>query len=375
MKAIIGLSGGVDSSYCAYTLKNEGYEVECISMITTDLESQQRDIEKAKMIADKLNVKHTVVDKRKDFNDIVLKQFIYDYEHGLTPNPCALCNREIKFNLLYEELLKAHADIIATGHYANVMELHNNRYAIKKSQNSAKDQSYLLYNLKQEQLSHIKFVLCDEDKNEIRNRIKIFDEDVSNKKDSFDLCFIKNMSYIEFIKRIEFGEDYKQKIANGLLKEADIREMRHYKKGPFVDKNGNILGYHDGIINYTIGQRKGLSVAFGKKQYVLNINYDNLEVMVGDDDDLYNDTFVVDKVNFQAVENFEEGETYNYFCKVRYRDKGSIAKIKRIGNKLYCKLENKARAITKGQSAVFYDNDYIICGGTICDVGGNDEKI
>lgn len=359
-KAVLGLSGGVDSSVSAYKLINEGYEVVCVSMKTNDLESQKKDIENAEKIAKILNLKHKIIDKRKQFDDIVIKRFINDYKNGRTPNPCAICNRLIKFDMLYEEMIKENADTISTGHYANVVKLDNGRYAIKESDNKKKDQAYLLYNLTQEQLSHVYFPIANNDKDNTREIAKNIDIDLSMKKDSFDLCFINDYDYIEYIKRREMGDDYKQKIALGKIKQEDF-----LKKSTFVDINGNFLGENEGIIHYTIGQRKGLGKAFLKKTYVVDIDENKNQIILGDDKDLYRDEFVVNEINYQAIEQFEENKIYEYYCKVRYRQEKTLCEIKREGNILKCKLKEKARAITRGQSAVFYDKNIIICGGTI----------
>lgn len=359
-KVVLGLSGGVDSSVAGYKLLNKGYEVVAVSMRTNNLQSQQQDIENAEKIAKILGIKHKIIDKRKEFDDIVLSRFVSDYKSGRTPNPCAICNRLVKFTMLYDEMLNENADIISTGHYANVVKLNNGRFAIKESANKKKDQAYLLYNLTQEQLSHIYFPIGDSEKEDIREFAKDIDIGTSEKKDSFDLCFINDIDYIEFIKRREMGDDFKQRVARG-----EITEEEYFSKAKFVDIDGNFLGMNDGIINFTIGQRKGLGTAFGKRTYVVDIDKDKNEVVLGDDKDLYRTEFCVNEVNYQAIETFEENKTYEYFAKLRYRHQKTACIIQRVGEALYCKLKEPARAITKGQSAVFYDGDIIVAGGTI----------
>lgn len=359
-KAVVGLSGGVDSFVSAKKLINKGYEVVAVSMMTNDLTTQKEDILNVQKLAKLLGIKHKIIDKRKEFDEIVLDRFTSDYKNGRTPNPCAICNRYIKFKMLYDEMINENADTIATGHYANVVKLPNGRYAINESKNKKKDQSYLLYNLTNEQLSHIIFPIGDSDKEDIRKIAKDIDIFTSEKKDSFDLCFIKDIDYIEFIKRREFGIDYKTNIAKGELKEED-----YFKKAKFVDVEGKFLGMNDGIINFTIGQRKGLGTAFGKRTYVVDIDKDKNEVILGEDKDLYKTKFQVNEVNYQAIESFEENKTYEYLAKVRYRHEKTMCSIKRIGDVLYCELKEPARAITRGQSAVFYDGDTIVAGGTI----------
>lgn len=364
MKAIVGMSGGVDSSLVAHILKEQGYDVIGISMMTYNSEHQKKEMEAATRIAKVLDVKHEIIDMTEDFKKVVISRFINDYTNGRTPNPCALCNREIKFNLLLNKLKQYDADIIATGHYANVVKI-NDRYAIKKSKNKNKDQSYLLYNVSVEQLKYIQFPLGDMDKSDTRSMAGSFDKDVSEKKDSEDLCFIKNMDYVEFIKREIFGEDYKIDFAAGKLTNDDLNKYNYFKKGKFVDLNNNVLGYHDGIVNFTIGQRKGLNIALGSRKYVLNINpYDNT-VVLGDDDDLFSDEFYINELNFQALDEKELKDNDEFVVKVRYRDQGTNCRVFKDGDKILCKLDKPVRAITKGQSAVFYRDDITYFGGTI----------
>lgn len=364
MKAILGLSGGVDSSSTLAILKEQNIEVIAISMINTDLERQIRDIENAKRICEKFNTKQKVIDMREEFKEKVIKRFASDYENGRTPNPCAVCNRFVKFKMLIDEMKKEGADFVATGHYANIVKLPNGRYAIKQSHSTNKDQSYLLYNLTQEQLEYIRFPLADKEKKDVRTFMSNIDKFTAEKRDSFDLCFIDDLDYVEYIKRFELGNDYKEEISKGNLK----LDKNFLNKGRFLDLEGNVIGYHDGILNYTIGQRRGLNMGFGKRKYVLDINSDTLDITLCDDKDLFKDKFVVGEVNFQAIEGFEENKEYIYKCKVRYRDKGVPCHIIRKGDKLYCKLEEKVRAITKGQSAVFYEEEITICGGTILEI-------
>ena len=364
MRAIVGLSGGVDSSTVSHILKQQGYEVIGISMMTYDCENQRREMEAAKRIAEVLDIKHEIIDMTKKFDEIVLSRFMNDYQNGRTPNPCALCNRQIKFNLLLDKKKEYNADIIATGHYANIVKV-GDRYAVAKSKNQQKDQSYLLYNLSQEQLSVARFPLSDMDKSDTRIMAKDFDEDVSMKKDSEDLCFIKNMDYVEFIKRQIFGDDYKMLLASGKLTEEDFLDKKYFRKGRFIDLDGKVLGYHDGIINFTIGQRKGLNIALGSRKYVVDINDENCDVILGDDSDLFRDRFEVNELNFQAMVESELQDEMEFIVKVRYRDKGTKCKIKKDNDKLICYLSEPVRAITKGQSAVFYRDDITYIGGTI----------
>lgn len=364
MKAIVGMSGGVDSSLVAYLLKEKGYDVIGISMMTYNSIHQKKEMESATRISKVLGIKHEIVDMTKDFKEVIISRFINDYTNGSTPNPCALCNREIKFNLLLNKLKEYGADIIATGHYANVVNI-NDRYAVKKSENKQKDQSYFLYNISVEQLKYTVFPLANMDKSDTRSMAYHFDKDVSEKKDSEDLCFIKNMDYVEFIKRENFGDDYKIDFASGKLTNKDLDKYNYFKKGKFVDINGKVLGYHDGIVNYTIGQRKGLNIALGSRKYVIDINPISNEVILGDDSDLFSDEFSVDELNFQAISKNELNDNDEFIVKVRYRDIGTKCNVFKNENKIICKLDAPVRAITRGQSAVFYRDNVTYFGGTI----------
>ena len=357
MKIVIGLSGGVDSGTSAYILKNQGHELFAVSMIVYDTEYSKKEIEYAKKLAKELNIEHRVIDKTKEFKNKILDRFVNEYKNGLTPNPCAICNREIKFDMLLSIMKELNYDHIATGHYANIV-YENGRYAIKKSKNDKKDQSYLLYNLTQEQLSKTIFPIGNMDKNEIRNIAITFNKHLSEKKDSIDLCFVKDMDYKEFINRYEYGDDYKEKIAKGKLIIDD-------KKGVVKDLSGNIIGYHNGIMNFTIGQRKGLNIPTDSKKYVVRIDNTDNSIVIGEEKDLYNDKFFVKELNCQGIDEIKEGIDYNFDCKIRYRDKGVSCILRKADDKYLCILSNKNRAITSGQSAVFYKNDLTMCGGII----------
>ena len=250
-------------------------------------------------------------------------------------------------------------DMVATGHYANVDIVGANatvganacrarvgaklasphRYCIKKSANQQKDQSYMLYRLNQEQLSHIIFPLSNMDKTDVRKIAAELNLKVANKKDSQDVCFINSVmanepvgastaspiDYKEFIKRYEFGDDYKEKIARGLLKEEEILSRPYFKKGEFVDLDGNVLGFHNGIINYTIGQRKGLNIAFGSRKFVVKIDAEKNQVVLGDNDDLMSSDFIIRDVVYSGHDENVIGK--KFYAKLRYRHEGTLCEI------------------------------------------------
>lgn len=422
------MSGGVDSTVAAYLLKKEGHEVVGINFNfcdpTTRRGEHYESAPELENIAKTLNIKIIYKDFRKEFHDKIIKYFVEEYEHGRTPNPCAICNATMKFAKLLQIMREENCDKIATGHYANVTlargklyepvassrrgehcePLQNEAlYCIKKSANSQKDQSYMLYRLSQDQLSHIIFPIGNMDKNEVRNIASTLGLTVANKKDSQDVCFISNASaevkhelvrastaspqvgakfcepvlsapldYKEFIKRYEFGDDYKEKIALGKLKEEDILSKTYFRKGEFVDTNGNVLGFHNGIINYTIGQRKGINIAFGERKFVVNIDTEKNQVVLGNNEDLMSQDFKIKDVVFSGYSDSEESIKEligkKFFAKLRYRHEGTLCEVVSVNESfiLNCHLLSPVRAITKGQSAVFYDEEgRVMLGGII----------
>lgn len=348
-KAIIAMSGGVDSAVSAYLIKKQGYECIGATMKLFDKEEETeksccslRDVEDAKQVAHRLGMEHYVFNFKDEFDEKVIKKFIHAYETGATPNPCIDCNRYLKFEKLFIRMKELGYDYIVTGHYARI-EYDGNRYLLKKALDETKDQSYVLYSLTQEQLAHTLFPLGGYEKTEVR---KIAEENgfVNAKKhDSQDICFVPDGDYAAFIE--EYGG-------------------KKYKAGNFVDKTGQVLGEHKGIIRYTVGQRKGLGLALPAPMYVCSKDIEKNEVVLCSNEELFSKNLDADGINWIAFEN--PPETFTAKARIRYNQKEEDAHITITGeNTAHVEFENPQRAIAKGQAVVFYDGDIVLGGGTI----------
>lgn len=347
-KAIIAMSGGVDSSVSAYLCTQRGYE--CIGA-TMKLHSEYEedstccslsDIEDARQVAEKLGMPHYVFNFTEDFDKKVIQKFINAYEIGATPNPCIDCNRYLKFEKLFHKMKELGYDYVVTGHYARI-EKSGDRFLLKKAVDTTKDQSYVLYSLTQEQLSHTLFPLGEFEKSQIR---KIAEENGfinANKKDSQDICFVPDGDYAGFIQR------YSNKT---------------YPFGAFVDKNGQVLGEHKGIIRYTIGQRKGLGLSLPAPMYVCQKDVENNKVVLCSNDELFSNSLDADNFNWIAFEN--PPETILAKARIRYNQTEEPARIFVTGkDTVHIEFDSPQRAIAKGQAVVVYDNDTVLGGGTI----------
>ncbi len=331
-KVLLGMSGGVDSSVSAILLQQQGYEVIGATM---QLLEQNGDISlDAKKVCDKLGIKYYVFDFRKEFKNCVINNFINTYEKAKTPNPCIECNKYLKFGCFYQKACELGCDYIATGHYAKIeFEEKYNSMVLKKSDSIKKDQSYVLYNIPQELLSKIIFPLSDfNDKLEIRKIAEEHGLQIANKPDSQDICFIPNNDYAKFLLKF-------------------IKT----KPGNIVHKNGSVLGKHKGLIHYTIGQRKGLGIAYPTPLYVIGLNKNKNEVIVGEEKDIYSNILYANELNYTL--NIDLSKPVKIKAKVRYSSKEQDAVLYNNLKEKTAKIEFKEpqRAITpRTVSSVLY---------------------
>lgn len=353
-KVVVGMSGGVDSSVAAYLLKEQGYEVIGVTMQIWQDEGRVEvednggccglsAVDDARRVANSLDIPYYVLNFKNEFKQSVIDYFIDEYLKGATPNPCIACNRYVKWESLLNKAIALGADYIATGHYAKVVKHPvTGRFTLKMANTQTKDQTYALYNLTQYQLEHTLMPVGDFDKDKIREIADKIGLCVANKPDSQDICFVPDNNYSEFI-----AQNTDKKIPTG----------------NFVDKEGNIIGKHEGICNYTIGQRKGLGIAFGKPMYVCEIRPKTNEVVIGENTDLFKRDVLIKDFNMMAIADIE-GEM-RVEGKLRYSQKKSPCIIKKVGEFVECIFDEPQRAVTAGQAAVFYDGDFVVGGGVI----------
>ena len=353
-RAIIAMSGGVDSSVAAYLMKEQGYDCMGVTMKLFDNEEvgvsrehtccSLEDVEDARSVAYALEIPYHVFNFSEDFEKNVIARFIHAYENGITPNPCIDCNRYLKFDRLYRRAAELGYDYVATGHYAQIeRDPISGRYLLKKAVDPDKDQSYVLYAMTQEQLAHTCFPLGNLTKTQTRKIAQTQRFVNARKHDSQDICFVPDGNYANFI------EQYTGKC---------------YPQGDFVDCNGNILGKHRGIIRYTVGQRKGLGLSFPEPMYVCAVNPLDHSVTLGKKSELYSKTLLAKDINLISVPCIRDAVRMQ--AKVRYRQREQWATVTQVdADTLRIEFDEPQRAITKGQSVVLYDGDTVVGGGTI----------
>ena len=347
-KIVLAMSGGIDSSVSAHLLMKEGYEVIGLTFIMSEEPESNGFIDfvnDAKIVAQNLGIKHYVVDLKKEFSNQIINYFVDSYLNGLTPNPCALCNPTIKWKYLIDFADSIGVQEVATGHYA-VIKKQNERYFVSKPIDDWKNQTYFLWNLSQEYLKRTVLPLSNLLKSEVREiAASLGLTHQVQKKESYDVCFIKGKDYREFI--------------DDRIKKDNI----NVKCGYFVTETGEKVGTHEGIAYYTIGQRKGLGIAMGEPYYVKKIDKPNNQVVIAPRSGLNERQFFVKDFSFMKYENIKNNQTF--LTRIRYRDKGNLAKISFYGDTLKVEFENEVFGITPGQSAVFYEGDDLVGGGII----------
>lgn len=350
------MSGGIDSTVTAMILHEQGYEVVGITMKTWDYATSGGSsketgccsldsINDARKVAVDMNFPHFIVDIREEFGDYVIDDFVDEYIAGRTPNPCILCNTHIKWEAMVRRAEALDCTYIATGHYAQVREADGRKY-VTKAVDLNKDQSYVLWGLSQDALNKTIFPLGELTKPEVRQLARDFGYDeLSKKSESYEICFVPDNDYRSFLKRRVEGLE--ERVAGGTFK----------------DVNGNVLGEHQGYPFYTIGQRKGLGLAFGKPMFVVDIQPESNTVVLGEVSDLMRNGMQVGKVNWMKYPQLQHG--MEVVTKVRYRDMGTLSVLEGNDTSVDVHFMANVRGIAPGQSAVFYENDDVIGGGII----------
>ncbi len=341
-KVLLGMSGGIDSTWSCRALQGEGYEVEGLFLSL----HPHADLEKAEAAAKKLGIRLHVADYSESFKREIEDYFIKEYTLGRTPNPCVVCNRKIKFNCLLEEAKRLGIDLIATGHYVRVSK-EGERFTLKSALDEKKDQSYFLWQLTQEELSHFVAPLAEYEKSEVTRLVRegeLSDQD----GESQEICFIPDDDYISFLE--------------SRLNDEDLEKA--FGKGNFVSIDGKVLGEHSGIASYTVGQRKGLGIALGRPAFVVEIRADRREVVLGFEEDNLTDRFECNGLNFVSIPEFE-GEM-ECFVRPRYRSPLISASVSVENGVARVRPERKIKMTSPGQSAVFYDaRGRVLFGGYI----------
>ncbi len=356
-RALVAMSGGIDSTMTAVLLHEEGWEVIGITMKTWDYATSGGSrketgccsldsINDARQVAVQLGFHHFIVDIREEFGDYVIDNFVDEYLAGRTPNPCVLCNTHIKWNSLLRRADQLDCEFIATGHYGIIAQ-HGGRYYIRRARDRQKDQSYVLWGLSQACLARTRMPLGGFTKTEVRHMAAERGwSELSKKAESYEICFVPDNDYRSFLRR----------------RVPDLDER--IGEGNFVDAQGKVLGRHQGYPYYTVGQRKGLGIALGEPMYVTEIRPETNTVVLGREEDLIRNGMMVGKVNLMKYAALPE-EGLEVVTKVRYRDAGTVSTVRPVGRDVEVQFHANAKGIAPGQSAVFYEGDDVVGGGII----------
>lgn len=353
-KALIAMSGGVDSSLAAALMQKAGYDCLGVTMLLLPDESEDRRFEygciaenearAAKNVADVLGIEHRTVRMKADFEKLVIEPFVCAYRDGQTPNPCVECNRHIKFSALDEYSKSEGCSLLVTGHYARTQkDLASGQVYLVRADDKKKDQTYFLWTLTSEKLRKIRFPIGELTKDEVRALAEELSLPTAKKKDSQDICFVKT-DYADFIKRYT---------------------GKGFKCGDYVDSNGKLLGRHSGIENYTIGQRKGLGIALGEPMYVIGKDAGKNRVILGKNEDLFTKEVSARDVSL-CVREEEIFDGMRVSAKIRYNQPPVMGRLSLIDRKqIRIDFDESVRAVCPGQSLVFYSDDVVLGGGII----------